>query len=446
MRYNYQNILRLLALVICQVLFITSYAQQKQKGFYKDLFMDSGMMLTSRVDLAASRLADFTMESFISTPHSYTEKFSFTDADTIMQNQLICGSAIDENGILLYPDGAPRFRVVYMNGGRAKAHGGTLGEQGRKNYRMFVANGGGYVGSCAGAFIASLGTKLPDKEEAPTDLYLGIWPGFTTGTGLEKSWTDIDIEPGSPLLNYYHYGHRMSIDSVRHNGGCYGNMTYRCPQGTEVLARYSTPGGEPKRNIVGEPVIWAYKACEQSGRIVLCGSHPEYAEEGPRLELTAAMLKYAMDGVGKPTIKGELKIGEKRRMTCYTHDNNPDFTRIGDKQYHHFTIQVPDGTDTLKIALSSVSGSDKFDLYLLADSHTLAFKDEAEYSDLHLGVDKQLVIVHPQAGTMYASVFCNTTVTARQTRYGTQYSGRIDVLNGVPYEIYVTTIPKQPNQ
>ena len=73
--------------------------------------------------------------------------------------------AIDENGILLYPDGAPRFRVVYMNGGRAKAHGGTLGEQGRKNYRMFVANGGGYVGSCAGAFIASLGTKLPDKEE-----------------------------------------------------------------------------------------------------------------------------------------------------------------------------------------------------------------------------------------------------------------------------------------
>ena len=124
MRYNYQNILRLLALVICQVLFITSYAQQKQKGFYKDLFMDSGMMLTSRVDLAASRLADFTMESFISTPHSYTEKFSFTDADTIMQNQLICGSAIDENGILLYPDGAPRFRVVYMNGGRAKAHGG----------------------------------------------------------------------------------------------------------------------------------------------------------------------------------------------------------------------------------------------------------------------------------------------------------------------------------
>ena len=56
-------------------------AQQRQKGFYKDLFMDSGMMLTSRVDLWAARLADFTIESFVSTPHSYTDKFAFTDAD-----------------------------------------------------------------------------------------------------------------------------------------------------------------------------------------------------------------------------------------------------------------------------------------------------------------------------------------------------------------------------
>jgi len=428
---------KLLALTFCSILIVEIQAQTRQKGFYKDLFMDSGMMLTSRVDLPSARLAGFTMESFISTPHSYTEKYSFTDADTIMQAQLIGGSAIDENGILLYPDGAPRFRVVYMNGGRAKSHGGTLGEQGRKNYRTFVANGGGYVGSCAGAFIASLGTKLPDKEAAPTDLYLGVWPGFTTGTGLEKSWTDVDIEPGSPLLRYYQFGHRMRIDSVRHNGGCYGNTTFRCPEGTEVLARYATPGGEPKRPIIGEPVIWAYKANEHTGRVVLCGSHPEDAIEGARLELTAAMLKYAMDGTGKPTIKGELKKGEPRRMTCYTHDNNPAYTRIGDKQYHHFSVQVPEGVDTLTITLASTEGTQRFDLYLFADSRQLAFKDEAEHSDLHLGIGKQMTLVRPKAGTLYVSVFCDTTVESRQTRYGTQYGGRLDVLNGVPYSIKV---------
>lgn len=412
-------------------------AQQRQKGFYKDLFMDSGMMLTSRVDLWAARLADFTIESFVSTPHSYTDKFAFTDADTLLQSQLISGSALDENGILLYPDGAPRFRAVYMNGGRAKAHGTSLGEQGRANYRTFVANGGGYVGSCAGAFIASLGTKLPDKEAAPNDMYLGIWPGYTTGTGLEKSWTDVVIEPNSPLLRYYRFGGRMAIDSVRHNGGCYGNMTFLCPVGTEVLARYSTPGGEPKRPIIGEPVVWAYKASEQAGRIVLCGSHPEDAVEGPQLELTAAMLKYAMDGVGKPTVKGELKNGEERRMTCYTHDKRPAYTRIGDKQYHHFTVEVPEGTDTLKITLKPTEGLGHFDLYLFADSRQLAFKDEAEHCDLHPGIGKLLTIVRPKAGTLYVSVFCDTTVEARQTRYGTQYSGRLDVLNGVPYAIRV---------
>ena len=437
MKNNHHIISRLLAVFVCAVSFVAVTAQTRQKGFYKDLFMDSGMMLTSRVDLAASRLAGFTMESFISTPHSYTDKYSFTDADTILQAQLIGGSAIDENGILLYPDGAPRFRAVYMNGGRAKSHGGTLGEQGRKNYRTFVANGGGYVGSCAGAFIASLGTKLPDKEAAPTDLYLGIWPGFTTGTGLEKSWTDVNIEPGSPLLRYYQFGQRMSIDSVRHNGGCYSNTTYLCPEGTEVLARYSTPGGEPKRPIIGEPVVWAYKANAKTGRVVLCGSHPEDAVEGPRLELTAAMLKYAMDGVGEPNIKGELKKGEARRMTCYTHDNNPAYTRIGDKQYHHFTVQVPEGIDTLKITLASTEGVQPFDLYLFADSRGLAFKDEAEHSDLRLGIGKRLTIVRPKAGILYVSVFCDTTVEARQTRYGTQYSGRLDVLNGVPYSIQV---------
>ncbi len=424
-----------IALLFCML--IPSSAQDRPDGFYKDLFMDSGIMLTSRTDLPSARLAGFSMECFISTPHSYTEKYSFTATDSILQEQLIGGSAIDENGILLYPDGAPRFRAVYVNGGRAGSHGKSLGDKGRNSYRTFVANGGGYVGSCAGAFIASVGTKLPDKEEKLYTSYLGIWPGYATSTGLEKSSTKVDIEPGSPLLNYYQFGGKMTIDSVRHNGGCYANLTYKCPERTEVLARYSTPADKPKRNIVGEPVVWAYKGSPTSGRVVLCGSHPENICEGPRLELTAAMLKYAMDGYSLPQIKGVLEPGIPRIMKCYTHDNTPEFTRIGDKQYHHFAVDIPEKTDTLTIELSPLLGYKDFDLYLFANPQQLAFKDKSMFSNITLGSHKQLVILNPKAGRLYISVFCDTTVDVIQTRYGTQYAGRTDVLNGVPYEINV---------
>lgn len=60
------------------------------------------------------------------------------------------GSPEDENGILLYPDGEPRFRMIYVNGGLATQHGRSLGEDGRQRIRDYVAAGGSYLGSCAG--------------------------------------------------------------------------------------------------------------------------------------------------------------------------------------------------------------------------------------------------------------------------------------------------------
>ena len=46
-------------------------------------------------------------------------------------------------------------------------------------------------------------------------------------------------------------------------------------------------------------------------------------------------------------------------------------------------------------------------------------------------------IIAPKAGTMYISVFCDTTVDTVKSPNGTQYTGRVDVLNGVPYTIEV---------
>lgn len=47
------------------------------------------------------------------------------------------------------------FDVVIHPGGSGGGQGRSLGEDGRKNVRSFVSDGGGFVGFCAGAYLAS---------------------------------------------------------------------------------------------------------------------------------------------------------------------------------------------------------------------------------------------------------------------------------------------------
>ena len=407
------------------------------QGFYKDIFMDSGILLTSRVDLPASRYLDLSMEEFVSANHRDTTT-ALTARDTLLQTMMIAGSPIDENGILLYPDGAPRFRVYYMNGGRAGSHGKSLGAEARDNIRRYIAAGGSYVGTCAGAFCASAGARSGANGDSTVFYpgYLGIFPGYTRGTALSDSQTDMTLPKKSPLLKYYSFGGDGQIDSVRHNGGCFLYTLENCPPETEILARYETGDRELKRKIDGECSIWAYKASDESGRVVCCGSHPEGVNEGERLELMCAMLRYAMDGNGEVRIKGSLADGEERLMTKTTSEADPDHTAIGDRQYHHFTVEVPKGAESVTVTLAPKKGWEDFDLYLFADSEGLAFSSNAERKDITPGASKQLVIpAPPKGGTVYVSVYCATTVDTIQTRYGTQYYGRTDVLNGVPYII-----------
>jgi len=414
-------------------------AQPKAKGYYKDVFMDSGIKLTSRQDLPSMRYLDLSMEKFVS---STNWEINGNYTDTILQQSLINGNPMDENGCLLYPDGQPRFRAIYMNGGRANSHGKTLGEKGRANIRQFIQNGGSYVGTCAGMFIASKGTHPFSKPDTLTnyDAYMGIWPSYTVSTGLGATTTGHFVEPDSPLLKYYDFGGDMYIDSVYHNGGGY---TMQCDldrtPGAEVLLRYDKEYSKQgnKMNCHKQASAWAWKENATTGRLVLCGSHPEGETRGERLQLYCAFIKYALDGCGEPAIKGELTMGEPRKMNKCTHDDDPAYTRIGDKQYHHFTVEIPEGRDTVLVKLQSVKGLTNYDMYLFANYDGLAYKDHDKYEDVTLGFDKTLVIPAPKAGKLYISVFCDTTVEARETSYGVQYAGRTDVLNGVPYIITV---------
>ena len=407
----------------------TLYAQNNAKGYYKDIFIDGGLRLSSRADLPSARVLGLQTEAFVSEKKAK----DYTRMDTLLQEQCFAGSAIDENGVLLYPDGEPRFRMLYLHGGLAESHGKTLGARARDNIRQFVRNGGSFVGSCAGCYITSRGVW--EDSLKLREAYLGIWPGLTRGTKLSDKHTGISIETRSPLLRYYDFGGDRFVDSVYHNNGAFAYTQQMWPEGTEILARYDTQGLTVKRKIQGEAAIWAYKAGRETGRVIPCGSHPENVKSGERLDLMCAMVKYALDGNGEPTVKGELTNGKERLMDRHTHDNNPAYTRIGDKQYHHFTLQVPKHTGEVRINLKSLMGYEDVVMYLCARHGDFAFVDDADYKNVALDADKQLVIKNPKAGILYISVYCATTVDAVATAYGTQYTGRTDVLNGIPYTI-----------
>ena len=196
--------------------------------YYKDVFLDAGIGLDSMKSLPAANLLDLSLEG-IAFPYS-----SYSAYDKALQEAIISGDSKDSNGRLLYPDGQPRYQLLYVIGGDSKVHGASLGKEGLKNIRTFVENGGCYVGSCAGAFLASNG------YDGHTDYahYLSIWPGMVRHSGLRDTYTGLFIDKEGALSRYSDFGGDYYVDSVRHN---YGGYAENCPVGTEILARYDTP-------------------------------------------------------------------------------------------------------------------------------------------------------------------------------------------------------------
>ena len=403
-------------------------AQTGSEGYYKDIFMDSGIRLTSKSDLPVARYLDLSIERFISAATK-----ELTNVDTLRQYAVFYGAPEDENGVLLYPDGAPRFRMLYANGGLATQHGRSLTPEGRARIKEYINAGGSYLGSCAGAFLCG---RYMDTIEAQPREYLNIWPGYGVDTGMSGTYTGMTLDKDSPLLKYNDFGGDHFIDSVYHNNGCYAVPLLEPGDAeTEVLLRYVADTMKLERPVHGRPAAWAYKQNASSGRVIAIGSHPESRGYGEILDLMASLVRYAIDGNGETVVKGALKDGEPRVMDRTTADKLPAYTRIGDLQYHHFYIDVPKGTKRVTVELSTPEGWKDFDLYLFATPDKPAFKSNAAWKNVVLGSDKKLTVDNPKAGRLYISVQCATTVDTLESKYGDTYTGRTEVLNGVPYTI-----------
>ena len=381
------------------------------QGYYKDLFMDGGVGLTSRTSLAAAEYAGLSME------------YLATD-DSSIQAKVMIENEYDYNGVLLYPDGKPRFRVIYTNGGKATKHGNSLGEKGRNRVKTFYYNGGSYTGSCAGMFISSISYYSTDTWGS----YYHIWPGRTKTTGLISTSTGHFIPENSLLLQYYDFGGDFYIDSVRHNKGGYAREDIDFPPETEVLLRYDLPVW----NMHEKVSCWAYKKFNNNGRIVIIGSHPESSISGECLDLMTAILLYAIDGQGDININGTLYNGQKCIMDKSTIENDPAYTKIGDKQYHHFKIEIPEGVSKLSVVLD---GEDRYHLNLYLKREDFAFRSGADYADTTDGANKTISVSELSSGTWFVGVECATTIGTINRDWGYEYTGNLDVLNGVSYSI-----------
>ena len=403
------------------------------QGFYKDLFMDGGIALTSRTTLPVVSYLGLSMEYYASC----SDVDFMSGIDTTIQTSVMSHNDQDENGCLLYPDGAPRFRMIYMNGGKSGNHGLSLnsrGSKGLKRIREYYANGGSYVGTCAGAYLCSMGSGTSTNPN-----YAGIWPGYCYPTSMIDTYTSMTIEANCPLLKYYDFGGDRRVDNVRHNGGCY--LSPAPPRGTELLLRYYCPD-TTKVHMQGS--IWAYKKDTLTGRVVACGSHPEGVESGERRDLMAAMCRYAMDGQGITTIKDTLENGVVREMTALYSAGDPAHARIGDLQYHHFACYLPEKMKTLTVTLQGAEGSAGCNLELYAQRGTFAYADVAQFSAKEEGCAQTLTISTPEAGLWLIAVRCPDTVKATLEVYDNgngytgkyyHYTGNTTVLNGVPYTL-----------
>jgi cyanophycinase len=395
---------------------------RRTSGFYKEIFMSGGVRLSSRTRLFAAESLGLAYEYY-------------AGKDVEKQNTIIWGSELDSNGALLYPDGQPRFRMIYVNGGSATLHGKSLRQAGRDAIRQFYNNGGSYCGSCAGSFLSGRNT---DSRQPRRLGYLHIFPFNTLNTGLKRERVGHFIPPDSPLLQYRDFGNDGYVADIYHNNGNWLSVIEgdHLPH-AEVLATYDAPDRRSHRGAA----IWAHKTSPTTGRIVNIGSHPEGIASGERLELTEACFLYALAGNGEPQMKGRLEKSVVRKMTASTADGDPAFTKIGDRQYHYFSFDVSRQEPRVQIEVKGTAGFD-FHLYLKQDS--VALNGNASHRSTGPGSTK-VINAQLAVGRWFVTVECATTVAAElhESKEYFVYSGNTGVLNGAAYEIIMMSAPTE---
>ncbi|MEM6391934.1 MAG: BPL-N domain-containing protein [Planctomycetota bacterium] len=167
-----------------------------------------------------------------------------------------------QNGILV----SGGFDALILPGGSGSGQAKRLGDAGAQNIKDFVAQGGGYVGVCAGAYLASSHYKWSLNLINAKVLDTKHW---NRGTGQ----TILDFTPEG----------RAALDQRSRQGEVfYGQGPLLAPgdhpdlPAYETLATYATEiakKGAPTGVMIGTTAI--ARAPYGNGRVILYSPHPE---------------------------------------------------------------------------------------------------------------------------------------------------------------------------
>lgn len=159
------------------------------------------------------------------------------------------------------------FDVVIFAGGSGSQEAKAIGENGRAQVEKFVGQGGGYVGICAGAYLATAGY--------PWSLHIinahTLSPKWQRGRATLK----LEVTPaGEKIL-----GGETNIDCIYHQGPIVGPFSATNLPPYDVLAWFRTEvasNDTPKGIQINSPAI--FSATFEKGRVVCISPHPEQTE------------------------------------------------------------------------------------------------------------------------------------------------------------------------
>jgi glutamine amidotransferase-like uncharacterized protein len=159
------------------------------------------------------------------------------------------------------------FDIVVFTGGSASLQATTLGKEGRENVKQFVENGGGYMGICAGAYLACNGFDWAvGVLDAKT-----VSPKWQRGEGIVRVELTAD---GQKLLGQTNNTFELKYENgpiITHGNGLLPEFKTLAVYRTEIAEH-----GSPVGAMVNSPAI-VTSSCGK-GRVVVISPHPEQSK------------------------------------------------------------------------------------------------------------------------------------------------------------------------
>ena len=152
------------------------------------------------------------------------------------------------------------YDLVMFTGGSGSAEAGGLGEKGREEVREFVRNGGGYVGICAGAYLACSGFEWG----------VGVLNAKTVSSKWRRGQGEVKVEGEA-------FGEKLSDRGIRYSNGPIIKADVRkdLPE-FEVLLAFRTElaaNDTPVGVMVNAPAM--VRSTYGLGRVFTSSPHPE---------------------------------------------------------------------------------------------------------------------------------------------------------------------------